>query len=414
MWMHEATVKNVNRAVREIQAFDLEGDYRPMAREALKGILEERVEEELILHLGRKRYERRDPDSEPLYRNGTVERTLYTELGPVVLNLGRLRKAIESKVLFRYSRRPGHVTRLILACFLLGMSTRKAAKALSMMLGGGLSHQTVSNISKVLDREVRRYHARKLEDKYRFLYFDAVHLSKKGALKVIKKTVLTVTGVTFEGIHERIDFFISDGESQASWEGFVNDLYKRGLTGEGIELIVVDGNRALANALELVYPRIPRQLCWAHKMRNVSNYLSKIQWKEVKPYIQAISHAESRKDAIKAFWEFSKRYNGRYPKAVKTVADNLDHLLEFYRIRPERGLSTGITNEGKRQTQLTLWRQIRTTNLIERSFREVKRRTRPMGTFENIDSMERIIFSVFYYLDLKDENNNLFVFTQKS
>ena len=165
MWMHRATVRNVNRAVREIQAFDLEGDYRPMAREALKRILEERVEEELTAYVGREWYARRDAGSEPLYRNGSVERTLYTELGPVVLKLGRLRKAIESKVLFRYARRPVHVTRLVLACFLLGMSTRKAAKALSMMLGGGLSHQTVSNIPKVLDREVEKYHARKLANK---------------------------------------------------------------------------------------------------------------------------------------------------------------------------------------------------------------------------------------------------------
>lgn len=414
MWMHRATVRNVNRAVREIQAFDLEGDYRPMAREALKRILEEKVEEELTAYVGREWYARRDAGSEPLYRNGSVERTLYTELGPVVLKLGRLRKAIESKVLFRYARRPVHVTRLVLACFLLGMSTRKAAKALSMMLGGGLSHQTVSNISKVLDREVEKYHARKLANKYRFLYFDAVHLSKKGACKVVRKTVLTATGVTFEGRHERIDFLISNGESSSSWEGFVNDLYNRGLTGEGVELIVVDGNRALSNALETAYPRIPRQLCWAHKMRNVSNYLSKTTWKDVKPYVQAISHGSSRKDAIKAFWDFSKTFKAKYPKAVDTVANNLDHLLEFYRISPSKVLLNGRDKEEQRQLRLELWRQIRTTNLIERSFKEVKRRTRPMGIFENTESMERIIFSVFYYLDLNDENNNLFVFTQNS
>lgn len=414
MWLHEATVRNVSRALKEIQAFDSEGDYRPMAREALKKILEEQVEEELTLHTGRKWYERREAGSEPLYRNGTVERTLYTELGPVVLKLGRLRKAIYSKVLFRYQRRPAHVNRLILACFLLGMSTRKAAKALSMLLGDGLSHQTVSTIAKTLDREVKKYHTRELSNDYRFLYLDAVHLRKKGAVKVVKKTVLTVTGVTHDGTHERIDFFISNGESEASWEGFVQDLYNRGLTGEGVELIVVDGNRALANALERIYPRIPRQLCWAHKMRNVSNHLSRSQWKEVKPYVQAISHGEGRKDAIKAFWEFSKRFKGKHPKAVATVADNLDHLLEFYRIRPSGKLLQERDREAQRQLTLTLWRKIRTTNLIERSFREVKRRTRPMGVFENKESMERIIFSVFYYLDLKDENNNLFVFTQKT
>ena len=221
----------------------------------------------------------------------------------MVLRLGRLRKAIESRVLFRYERRPAQVNQLILACFLLGMSTRKVARALSMVLGVVISHQTVSNIARVLDREVRRYHRRKLVNKYRFLYFDAVHLKKKGAAKVVKKTVLTATGVTHEGV-ERIDFLVTDGESEGSWEGFVNDLYNRGLTGEGVDLIVVDGNPALVNALERVYPRIPRQLCWAHKMRNVSNYLSRTQWAKVKPYVQVISHADSRKEAIEPSGSF--------------------------------------------------------------------------------------------------------------
>ena len=283
-----------------------------------------------------------------------------------------------------------------------------------MVLGVGISHQTVSNISRVLDREVAKYHRRKLTKRYRFLYFDAVHLSKKGALKVVKKTVLTATGITHEGVHERIDFLISSGESEASWEGFIDDLYKRGLTGEGVELIVVDGSSALANALERVYPRIARQLCWAHKMRNVSSYLSKTQWAKVKPYVQAISHAENRKEAIGAFWEFSRRFKEKHPRAVKTVADNLDHLLEFYRVRPRREELKGKDAEERRQMKLALWRQLRTTNLIERSFREVKRRTRPMGVFENIESMERIIFSVFYYLDQKDGNDNLFLFTQNA
>ncbi len=414
MWLQRATVRNVNRAMRDIQAFDIEGDYRPAARAALKKILEEKVEEEMTLHLGRKRYERREPDTPPLYRNGTVERTLYSELGPVVLTLGRLRKAIESRVVSRYARRPAHVTRLILACFLLGMSTRKVAKALSVILGHSLSHQTVSNIATILNREVATYHRRPLSNKYRFLYFDAVHLSHKGAAKVVKKTVLTATGVTHEGRHERIDFLLSHGESEASWEGFVNDLYRRGLTGEGVELIMVDGSAALSNALERIYPRIPRQLCWAHKMRNVSNYLSKPQWKRVKPYVQAISHAETRSDAIKAFWAFSKAFRDRYPRAVQTVATNLDHLLEFYKIRPLKELLRGKSKEGQKELTLALWGQIRTTNLIERSFREVRRRTRPMGIFENAASMERIIFSVFYYLDLEDGNTNLFLFTQES
>jgi transposase-like protein len=414
MWLHEATVRNVSRAIREVQGIDVEGDYRPAARAALKAVLEASVEDELRFYTGRERYERGAPGGDALYRNGTVARTIYSELGPVVLRLGRLRKAFESRVISRYSRRPAQVDRLILACFLLGMSTRKAARTLCGTLGISVSHTTVSNVCAALDREVARYHGRRLEGNYRFLYFDAVHLWKKGAAGRVKKTVLTVTGVTREWRHERIDFLVSCGESEASWEGFINELHGRGLTGEGVELIVIDGNRALANALERVYPRIPRQLCWAHKMRNVSNQLSKSGWTKVKPYVQAISHAPSRKEAIEAFWAFSKAFKDKHPKAVKTVADNLEHLLEFYRIQPSKETVSGRPVEERSRLQTELWKKVRTTNLIERSFKEVRRRTRPMGIFENTASMERIIFSVFYYLDRNSGDNDLFLFTQKT
>ena len=128
-----------------------------------------------------------------------------------------------------------------MACFVLGMSTRKLSTALLSLLGERVSASTVSQVAKRLDHGVRWYHERNLEDGYRFLFFDGVVLKQKGAAQVQKKIILCVDGMTWEGRKEMIDFLLSSSESQNAWEGFLRDLYGRGLEGKSCELITTDG-----------------------------------------------------------------------------------------------------------------------------------------------------------------------------
>jgi len=171
----------------------------------------------------------------------------------------------------------------------------------------------VSEVAKRLDHAVRRYHERKLEDGYRFLFFDGVVLKQKGAAKVQKKIILCVYGISWEGRKEMIDFLLATSESQNAWEGFLRDLYERGLEGKRCELITTDGGHGLRNALEVVYPRIPRQHCWAHKTRNVLDKVKKTDQEKVKKDLQRISHAKNRQAATQAFWSFCQKYRKAYP-----------------------------------------------------------------------------------------------------
>ncbi len=143
------------------------------------------------------------------------------------------------------------------------------------MLGEGISAQTISNIAKSLDGEVKRYHNRKIEDKYLYLFLDGIVLKKKTGFGTKKKVVLVAYGISVHGKRELIDFMVTKHESARRWEGFLNNLYNRGLIGESPGLIVTDGNAGLENAVENIYPYVKRQRCWAHKLRNVSNYLKK-------------------------------------------------------------------------------------------------------------------------------------------
>jgi putative transposase len=396
MLLEQATPRNVSRAIGEINAFEWEGDFKPMARQALKQLVEERLEEEMTEYLGLSRYEH--AADRPDYRNGHYTRHLLTELGDLELLIPRSRKGrFPTKLIERYARRCRSVDRVLLACFCLGLSTRKAASVLAPVLEERVSATTVSRIARELDGEVEYYHSRPLRDHYRYLFLDGVVLKSKGALKVQKKILLCAFGITVDGKHEMIDFYAAPTESQACWEGFLKDLYQRGLEGGPCELIVTDGGTGLHGALQIVYPKILIQRCWAHKTRNVLDKVKKQDQQAVKKALNRISHALTQRKATEAYWRFASRWRKTYPRAVACLEKDLDQLLHFFQIKkPE------------------LWSRLRTTNLIERSFREVRRRTRPMGVMANTQSLQRIVFAVFHHLNQNWSQNTLNKFTHNS
>ena len=181
-----------------------------------------------------------------------------------------------------------------------------------------------------------------------------------------------------------IDFRLASAESAVQWEQFLGDLSRRGLTGERLEMLCVDGGAGLLAALPTAFPDIPVQRCWAHKIRNVLNKVRKPDQAEVKTDLHRIMNARTRPAAWSAARRFADRWESIYPKAVACLRADLDDLLTCLRYPTLEARKT-----------------VRTTNAIERRFREVRRRTRPMGTFQDQTSMDRILFAVFTH-----ENRN--------
>lgn len=396
MLLEQATPRNVSRALKEINGFDWEGDFKPAARQGLKKLLESQLEQEMAEYLGVCWYGRATDRAD--YRNGHYVRHLLTEMGDLELVVPRSRnRGFASKLLQRYARRCRSVDRVLLACFCLGLSTRKAASVLAPILEERVSASTISRIAKELDHEVGLYHGRLLRDRYRYLFFDGVVLKSKGAAKVQKKILLCAFGITVDGIEEMIDFYPAPSESQACWEAFLNDLYRRGLWGERCRLLITDGGAGLHAALQVVYPKIDYQRCWAHKTRNILDKVKKSDHKAVKRTLNRISHALNHREATEAYWRFCSRWRAIYPKAVACLERDIDNLLTFFSIQ-----------------QPKLWSRLRTTNLIERSFREVRRRTRPMGVMANKDSLQRVVFAVFHHLNQNWSRHPIPEFTQKS
>jgi putative transposase len=379
-----ATIKSLPSAMRMMKAMQAQGiewgeDYRRAGGDALKGILADRMAAEIDRHL-----EEMAARGEADRRNGSYARHLLTELGDIELCVPRTRRYSSLGVVRAYARRAGHIDRMILACFVLGLSTRKVATALLPVLGRRISAGTVSQVAKTLDAAVAAFHRRPLKDQYPVLMLDGVVLARKTGAGAIRRPVLVALGLRPDGKKEIIDWRLATAESAAQWEQFLTDLYRRGLTGHRLEMICVDGGSGLLAALPIVYPDIAIQRCWAHKIRNVLNKARKADQPRLKADLHAIMNATTLPQARAAARRFANRWQASLPTVVKCLQGDLDDLLTCWRYKS--------LNQRKR---------VRTTNAIERRFREVRRRTRPMGVFQDKTSMDRILFAVFTH-----ENSN--------
>ncbi len=393
--MLPATIQSINQAFREVKTFidePWDGDYRQAARKALKDLLHHQMNNRIDRYL-----QQMQAQGIPDRRNGSFHRHLLTELGDLELKIPRTRTFSPIALLKNFARRAAPVERLILLAFTLGLSTRKVGRALLPILGEPISATTVSRVSRQLDAAVEAFHCRRLLDQYQILILDGIVLKRKTGLGAQKRAVLVALGIRGDGKREIIDFHQASSESQPSWEAFLHSLYRRGLEGKALQLIIVDGGKGLGAALPFAYPTIPVQRCWAHKTRNILDYVRKADQPDVKDSLQQISHARSTRQALKAAQAFRDEWEELYPKAVACLQEDLPELLTFYRVLILTPLKASA---------------LRTTNAIERRFREVRRRTRPMGVFSDHTSIDRIMFAVFTHENSKEGTHTPFLMTQ--
>jgi len=388
--MLPAAITNIHEAFKEIKHMAIDTwqeECRVAARRAMKEVIEHRMHNGIDAFLEQMR-----AAGLPDRRNGSFGSHLVTEVGELELRIPRTRTFSALSILQGFARRSASVERTILMCFLLGLSTRKVGPALLSILGEPTSPSTVSDIAKQLDRSVQAYHQRTLSDQYEVLVLDGIVMKRKTGTGAQSRTMLVALGIKPDGSKEIIDFRQVAGESGTAWEGFLNHLYQRGLKGDALKLVIVDGGKGLLAALDLVYGQVPLQRCWAHKTRNVLNHVKRADHGKVKRSLHRISHARNLREAQKAAQRFVLRWQATYPKAVQCLQNDLPELLSFLQVKT--GLPASV---------------LRTTNAIERRFREVRRRSRPMGTFSDRTSMERILYAIFTHENLKQRTATPFL-----
>jgi putative transposase len=350
---------------------DLDEQMKANHRQFLEGLM--RYERQCFLNA--QPYERAEGRVDQA--NGFYERYLTTRLGVLPLRVPRTRSGcFQSQVLPRYQRREPQVNEALKQVFLLGVSTRQAGRALATLIEEAVSASTVSAVAKVLDAAVAHWHRRPLTDYYRYLILDGVSVRIRLVGKVQRRVALCAYGITQAGKRELIDFLLVKAEAEDTWYGFLWQLWSRGLRGAALELIVTDGQPGLIKALSRLWPAVAHQRCWAHKLRNLENKLKASQ-RACLEEAKLIYQAEHRTAALKRFRDWKRRWQAAAPKAVACLETDLEELLAFF------------------DCPATHWKRVRTTNVIERLFVEVRRRIRTMCAFTTRSSCERILYSVF-------------------
>lgn len=339
-------------------------DVETRVREGVKAVLEEVLEEEMTEHL-KADYRELTPTRKG-ERNGHYQRNLVTPAGKIErLEVPRDREGeFVTEVFERYKRLTGNVEEAILEMYLSGISTRKIAGITEALSKVKIGKDTVSRIAKRLEGEQRAWRERPLKkNAYPYLYLDATYLKVNWGASVTSLALLAAVGVDEEGFREVLAVEIAAGEKSAAYSSLLRGLLDRGL--RGVRLVVSDDHEGIKAAVSGELPGVEWQRCIVHFARNVLAHVPASAIGEVAEDLKAIFKVRREKTAKALVEEFVSLYEKRYPKAVSVFEAGIEDALTYLRY------------PGSHHAR------IRTTNVLERLFKEVKRRTRVVGVFPN-------------------------------
>ncbi len=376
-------VENVRGSWLEVNEM-FGADLEEGSRRVLERSMNVAIAEEFRSYVGARRYERQE--GRRGWRNGYRRRSLLTRLGRVDLLIPRLREEnFQPSWLERYQRLEQKLREGLKTMFIAGVSTAKVGDVLEVLCGERVSRSTVSKLAMSLEEEVRAYQQRRLDDDFVFLYLDALSVKIRKELKAERWQLLVAYGIRGDGSRELIGFGKYPSESTKCWQTFVESLAMRGLKGRQLRLIILDGSTGLWQAVAAVYPQVETQLCWVHKLRNVANACPERQRPDCLQEAAKIMNSSSARTAANRFRLWRQKWQPLAPRAVACLERDFDKLTPVFAL-PQ-----------------SIRKIVRSTNVIERAFREVRRRQRAMGTFPNNASCQRIIYALFAYLNSKWE-----------
>jgi putative transposase len=341
-------------------------------------ILQQALEEELTEFLGRERYERR---GEPIaHRNGYERVTVKTTAGPVELERPRVRNASAlgfcSEIVGKGVARTHALEALVLCSFLRGLSVRDVEAALEETFEAPMvSKSTVSRICEQARERYRAWCARRLDEHdLVYCFLDAVYLKLRPD-DTPAEGVLVAWGVTLEGRKVLLGLQLGSRESYEDWLDFGRDLLARGVRPPA--LIVADGAPGLWKAARELWPAALEQRCTVHALRNVTKKLPERLHRELKArYWRILDEAASVADARAGLLALAADYRTAYPSAAAVIERDLDALVCHLRFPSAHR------------------KRIRSTNLLERTFVEVRRRTKVIGRFPGETSALSLVWAV--------------------
>jgi putative transposase len=344
---------------------DVKLDVEARVRQGVKAVLEEVLEEEMAEHL-EAGYRELTPTRRG-ERNGHYTRNLLTPAGKIErLEVPRDREGeFVTEVFERYKRMTGDIEEAVLEMYLFsGISVRKIAGVTEALSRVKVGKDAVSRIARRLEEQQREWRERSLEEKsYPYLYLDATYLKVRWGARVTSMALLACVGVDEEGFREVLAIEVAGSEKGVAYASLLRGLLDRGL--DGVRLVVSDDHEGIKAAVAAELPGAEWQRCAVHFQRNVLSHVPASSMSEVAEDLSAIFKVRRGKTAEALAEEFVSLYEKSYPKAISVFEAGIEDTLTYLRY------------PGSHHTR------IRSTNMLERLFKEVKRRTRVVGVFPN-------------------------------
>lgn len=368
--------KNMTKSSEAPRLFVDEGLLKELVRSAVQNLLEE----EVTRHLGAGPYER--AEGRRGHRNGTKPRTMRTAVGQLDLEVPQVREGgFRTQLFERWQRSDKALVAAMQEMVVAGVSTRRVSDVLEEMGGFEVSAATVSRTMVELDGQISAFFSRKLtEYEYPYLIVDARYEKVRKGGRVVSQAVLIVAGIRDDGRREFLALMVGDSESAASWGAVFADLIARGI--KGVELIVSDAHKGIRAAMDKHFQGVPWQRCKVHLMRELLGKVSHKNYKELAKDLRAIYASEERAQCLRVAEEVAGKWEKRAPTMASALREGVEATLTVL------GLPRHLA------------RRLNTTNMMERTMKEIKQRTRKVGSFPNEAACKRLVGAVL--LEMQD------------
>ncbi|MCA9015680.1 MAG: IS256 family transposase [Planctomycetaceae bacterium] len=348
--------------------------------QALQILFNEAMKLERSEYLGAEPYQR--SVTRCSYANGFKPKSFQSRLGKLELQVPQTRDGDFYPSALERGERSERALKLAIAeMYVQGVSTRKVAKITTELCGFNVTSTQVSRAAKLLDEELDTWRKRPL-GQVEYLILDARYEKVRVEGSVRDCAVLIAIGVLASGHRSVLRVSVSLSEAEVHWREFLGSLNQRGL--HGVKLIVSDAHEGLKAARQNMLAGTPWQRCQFHLMQNAMQYIPKVHLrKQVADELRNILNARDLDNALKELKRFVTSHEKTAPKLASWVEDNI----------PE-GLTVFAIPAGHRK-------RMRTTNMLERQNKELKRRTRVAGLFPNEESLLRLVTAVL--VELSDD-----------
>lgn len=343
-----------------------QSELKGLVKNSIEETLNAMLDEEAKKLVNAERYARDEERNG--YRAGHYDRKYTTTAGEVNLRMPKLKGvAFETAIIERYKRRETSIEEALIEMYLAGVSVRRVEDITEALWGTKVSPGTISSLNKKAYEHIEAWRNRPLKDEYPYIYVDGIFLKRCWGEEFENVSILVAIGVNNDGYREIIGAAEGIKEDLESWKNFFIWLKQRGL--KGVKLVIGDKALGMVEAIGQVFGNVKYQRCTVHFYRNIFTVVPNGKVKEVAKMLKAI-HAQEDKTAAsqKAKAVAEKLRKMKLTKAAQKIEESVAETLTYMEFPAEH------------------WTRIRTNNVLERINREIKRRTKVVGTFPDGES----------------------------